>query len=143
MPNITIQSLGRKKRNLPHWYIPLFPDLVEDEGENPTLRKLIERIVRNEVEAFRQRQEERKFHRFLSLEEIGAALIKGKVDMGGRDLEQEVHEEAAVGTAWQAFEDGLYLVFIDEIEKKDLDEEIYLTEDSSIRFIRLTMLAGG
>ena len=71
------------------------------------------------------------------------ALKKGKVDSGGSELNQAVDAEAAVANAWQAFEDGIYLVLIDGDEQKDLDRQVYLTEDSELTFIRLVMLAGG
>jgi hypothetical protein len=47
-----------------------------------------------------------------------------------------------VATALQAFEDGLYLVIIDEVERRSLDEPVHLAEDSQLVFIRLTFLAG-
>ena len=56
---------------------------------------------------------------------------------------QAVDEDQAVGTALQAFEDGMYLVVIDDVEQTHLDQQVYLTEDSRITFIRLTLLSGG
>ena len=45
--------------------------------------------------------------------------------------------------ALQAFEDGLYLVVIDDVEYRDLEKQVFLKDDSRITFIRLTMLTGG
>ena len=68
----------------------------------------------------------------------------GKIDSGGSDSElQDVDVEQAVGTALQAFEDGIYLVVVDEQEMKSLDAQVFLQEESQMTFIRLTMLAGG
>jgi hypothetical protein len=49
----------------------------------------------------------------------------------------------AVATALQAFEDGIFLVVIDEQEQRTLDQEVFVQPDSRLTFIRLSMLAGG
>lgn len=62
---------------------------------------------------------------------------------GDRD-ETEAWDEAeeAVAVALQAFEDGLYLVVIDGEERRSLDEPVYLRDDSTLVFVKLTFLAG-
>lgn len=142
MLTIDGKALGRKKALFADWSIPLPPDL-DGDGGGLTLRQLITRIVLAEVEAFRGRQEERKLLKALTAAQIDDGLARGKVDMGGRDLKQEVDEEQAVGAALQAFEDGIYMVVLDGDEQRDLDREIYLQPDSRITFIRLALLAGG
>lgn len=137
--NISLRALGRRKPLVPDWQLP--PE--DDAGEPLTLRALLTRIVRREVQAFRERQEARRVVRLLSVREIEQGLARGKVEAGGSDLQQEVDEEEAVGTALQAFEDGLYLVILDEVEQRDLEAEVHYREDSQLVFIRLVMLAGG
>ncbi len=139
---ISGKALGRKKPLFADWSIPFPPDLREG-GDRLTLRDLIARIVHGEVQAFRQRQDERRLARVFSPAQIEEAAEKGKVDMGGRDLKQQVDEEDAVATALQAFEDGLYLVVVDGEEQRDLDREVFLQPDSRITFVRLALLAGG
>jgi hypothetical protein len=87
-------------------------------------------------------QEERKLVRILTEREIESGLEKGRMDSGGRDLHQKIDPDEAVGTALQAFEDGLYLVFLDEEEQRDLDKQVFLRPDSKLTFVRLTLLAG-
>jgi hypothetical protein len=142
MPVLTIsaRAMGKRKPLVPDWQIPWPPD--EGGGEALTLRELITRIVHNEVQTFEKRQEERKLIRILTEREIESGLEKGRVDSGGRDLHQKVNADEAVGTALQAFEDGLYLVFLDEEEQRDLDKQVFLRPDSKLTFVRLTMLAG-
>ena len=41
-----------------------------------------------------------------------------------------------------AFEDGLYLVLLDDKEQRNLDATVHLTDDSRVAFLRLTFLAG-
>jgi hypothetical protein len=141
---ITIEgkALGNRRRLFADWSIPMPPDLG-GEGGDLTLRDLIARIVRIEVAAFRNRREERRLVRALSTDQIAEGAAKGKVDMGGRELDQEVDEEQAVGTALQAFEDGIYLVAIDGHDVRSLDLTVHITLDSRVTFIRLALLAGG
>lgn len=67
---------------------------------------------------------------------------KGKVDPGGRSRTGTVDTEAAVATALQSFEDGLYLVILDGVEQRELDQQIYTSAESTLVFLRLTFLAG-
>ncbi len=138
---LSAKVIGRRKPLVPDWQIP-WPPEEDDDGEALTLRDVITRVVRAEVEAFQKRQDERKLVRILTEKEIEAGVEKGRVDSGGRDLHQKVDPETAVGTALQAFEDGLYLVFLDDEEQRELDKQVYLRPDSKLLFVRLTMLAG-
>ena len=96
----------------------------------------------DEVTAFKGRQEERRLARVLSVAEIEERIESGKVDSGGRELDQIVDAESAVVTALEAFEDGLYLVVIDGDEQHDLDAQVFLRPDSRVTFVRLIFLAG-
>lgn len=141
MLTISGKALGRKKPLFADFSIPFPPDLRD--GGTVTLRDLIDRVVRHEVEAFKQRQQDRKLVRTLTARQIEEGAARGKIDMGGRDLDQHVDADEAVGTALQAFEDGLYLVAVDGAEQKTLDAEVFLNPDSRVAFVRLVMLAGG
>jgi len=111
--------LGKRKPLFLDWSIPFPPEW--GDGDHLTLRELITRIVLDEFTAFKERQEERRLARALSVVQIGQAMECGKVDSGGRKLDQDVEEEVAVATALQAFEDGLYLVVVDDEEQRNLD----------------------
>jgi hypothetical protein len=141
MLTISGKALGRKKPLFADFSIPFPPDL--SDGGAITLRDLIGRVVRTEVDAFKQRQEERKVFRAMTARDIAEGAVRGKIDMGGRDLKQEVDVDAAIGTALEAFEDGLYLVVVDGQEQRSLDNQVFLQDDSRVAFVRLTMLAGG
>ncbi|HJZ54347.1 MAG TPA: hypothetical protein VKE74_05290 [Gemmataceae bacterium] len=143
MITISGKALGSRRPLFADWSVPFPPDLA-DGGDNLTLRELIARIVVAEVGKFNARQIENQTFRALTEKEIAAAAAKGKVDMGGRDHPpQKADPQQAIATAITAFEDGLYLVVIDEVEQKELDKEVFLKPDSRVTFIRLTMLAGG
>jgi hypothetical protein len=142
MITISGKSVGRKQPLFADWSIPFPPDLREGGGRL-TLRDLITRVVRAEVEAFRQRQDERQFLRALTARQVEEGAARGKVDMGGRKLKQQVDGEEAVAAALQAFEDGIYLVVLDGEQQSELDREIHMQPDSRVTFVRLVMLAGG
>jgi hypothetical protein len=131
------KALGRKK--------PLFDDfsVPPPATGHLTLRSLLGYVVRQEVAKFKTRQAERRLLRVLTERQIEEGLAKGKVDSGGSTLDQNVDVDAAVAAAIEAFQDGLYLVVLDEAELKDLDAPISLTEASRLTFIRLSLLAGG
>ncbi|HKB03528.1 MAG TPA: hypothetical protein VKD90_14995 [Gemmataceae bacterium] len=141
MLTISGKALGQRKPLFADYAVPIPPAAAG--GEAVTLRDLIAHVVRTEVAAFTDRQAERRLLKALSPAQIAAGLAKGKVEMGGSDLKQEVDPEQAVGTALQAFEDGIYLVVLDGEEQKELDRQVFLTEESRVAFIRLAMLAGG
>jgi hypothetical protein len=141
---ITIEGkqLGSRKQLFPDHRIPYPPDLEQSDGRL-TLRDLIGRIVLEETAAFRQRAEERRLLRVLTAADISQGVEAGKIDSGGRELDQNVDDETAVATALQAFSDGLYYVFIDAKQQRDLEATVYVGPDSTIRFVRLVALAGG
>ncbi|MFO0926451.1 MAG: hypothetical protein U0736_05350 [Gemmataceae bacterium] len=141
MLTISGKALGRKKPLFADFSIPFPPDL--GDGGAVTLRDLISRVVRGEVDAFKQRQEERKVFRALTAREISEGAARGKVEMGGTDLNQKVDVDEAIGTALLAFEDGLFLVVVDGQEQRDLDAQVFVQPDSRVTFVRLVMLAGG
>ena len=48
----------------------------------------------------------------------------------------------ALDTAYLAFEDGLYCIFINDEQSEKLDDSLNLKDGDILTFIRLTMLAG-
>jgi hypothetical protein len=140
---ITGKALGSKKRLFEDWSFPV-PPQIEGGDSGLTLGQLIARIVRSEVQSFQQRQQDRQFLRALTTSQIEQAAQRGKIEMGNSEVGiQAVDADQSVAVALQAFEDGLYLVVIDEVEHRELEQQVYLQDDSRITFIRLTMLTGG
>ena len=137
------KALGSKRKLFTDFSVPT-PPQWRDGPERPTLRALIGHLVRQEVENFNQRQEERRLTKVLTQKQIDEAASKGKVDAGGDETERaKADADVSVATACQAFEDGLFLAVIDGEEVKELDRELHLAEDSQVAFVRLTLLAGG
>lgn len=145
MPILTVEAkvVGQKRPVFTDYRVPLPPEAT-DAGRI-TLRDLITRIVHHEVAAFTQRQEERRLARVLSPAQIADGAQRGRIDSGEREPAQPdgVNTEAAVSAALQAFEDGLYYVFLDDVQQEALDQTVFVGEDSRVMFIRLVALAGG
>ena len=81
--------------------------------------------------------------RVMSALDIEQGTIRGKINSGQRDLKQSVNAENAVAVALQSFEDGLYFVFVDDVQQTHLDDEVFLKSNSKVVFMRLTALTGG
>lgn len=108
-----------------------------------TLRSLITHVVREEVGAFAERERRQRFVRVLSPDDIDRGVEIGKVHPGGRPASDEVDPDGAVRTALEAFEDGLYFVFVDDRQVETLDEPVAVNPATHVRFLRLVPLAGG
>jgi len=132
--------MGRRKPLLADFDVPP-PDGLRDDG-NLLLRHLIEHVVRYQVRLFNERQETGRVDRVLSSGAIQKGAEAGKIDPAGRFERETADAEEAVGTALQAFEDGMYLVIIDEVERRGLDEHVYLSPSSRMVFLRLMFLVG-
>ncbi|PYE54154.1 hypothetical protein [Deinococcus yavapaiensis] len=108
-----------------------------------TLRTLLEDLVRQEVERFNDRQERQTLLHVLSERQLVDGASRGKVVSGGQEQAQHAAVDDAVHVAIRAFRDGLYFVFLDERQLEDLDEELQVTNASTLLLLRLTPLAGG
>lgn len=143
---LTVETkvLGQRRPALPAVDVELAPH--RETGNVQTLRELLTAVVTHEVEAFDERQERRRLTRVLLPEEIERGAERGKIDMGGHtetpDVEAVTAAEA-VATALQAYEDRLYLVFVDDQQVQSLDAPVDLHEGSRLLFVRLVALIGG
>jgi len=137
---VSTRSIGRRKPVLGDFDVPP-PDDLHDDGDL-LLKDVIDHIVRHQVRRFNDRQDGLRFDRVLSASAIDQAAAAGKVDPASKPARQHADEDEAVSTALQAFEDGMFLVIIDEVERRSLEEPVYLSPDSRMVFLRLTFLAG-
>jgi hypothetical protein len=142
--NIQAKMIGVKRPLIPNWSLPIPAEMAGRSGT--TLRDLIARVVEGEVAAFQDRQAERRFARLLTKDQIESAAGQGKVDAAGRSsvvAEVDIDCQEAISNALIAFEDGLYYVFLDELQIESLDQPLYLGAESQVTFLRLVPLAGG
>ena len=139
MLTVEFKTTGRRER-APSFGVPL-PDGATDGGL--TLRELIALTVREELAAFSERRVERTFAQVLTDERLAAGRAAGRIDSGQRHTPPPPSPEVAVGTAIEAFEDGLFLVLVDGRQETDLDAQVFVAADSTVTFVRLVALAGG
>lgn len=113
------------------------------KDEVKTLRDFLVSIVRKQVADFNARPSGEEADNALPGQEILRALADtGKVSFGSIYNDAQVDADAAVQNAIQSFEDGIFSVFVDEKEIKDLEENLEIEEDSKILFLKLSFLAG-
>lgn len=112
------------------------------EGEPLTLRQLIEAIVMKNVKEFNENREKLQLVDYLTSEDIDKKLSVGKVSFGEIHNQTKAKLNKALESAYLAYEDGIYRVFIGEKEAGRLDESLKLEEEDVLTFIKLTMLAG-
>jgi hypothetical protein len=117
--------------------------LSNDFTDPDYIRQSFRQIVTTEVSAFKARQADRRLTKVLGLVDIEAGVAVGKISSGGSELDQAVDIAGAIETALQAFKDGFYLVFIDDVQQEDLTATVALTGSSELLFLRLTPLVGG
>lgn len=137
---ISVKQLGKKHPLLQEKSIAL-------NIENPVIstQKLIESIVDYQVQLFHSSsfefEDEDKIH--LPKENYLPILTDtGKVGFGALYNHNKVDLAKAQENAIVAFEDGLYAVFYGDDQLETLTEEIDLSQNKSVTFIRLTFLAG-
>jgi hypothetical protein len=108
-----------------------------------TLQELLMQIVQSEVTEFQERQSQRRLTRILSATDIDLGMSRGKIESGGSELDQAVDVEGAIEAALQAFQDGFYIVFINEQQQENLADLVEVGLNSELLFLRLTPLVGG
>ena len=129
--------LGKKRPVLENLQIQL-PD--EFNG-SATLSQLIDVIVRQQVANFNQKGD--NLLRYLDSSQMQAMKKSGKIGFGEAYNTKTADVEKAVPDALQAFEDGLYFVFIDDVKIEKLTDKVDLKPNAKILFLRLVALTGG
>ena len=118
------------------------PHVPVEPGVHP-LGTLLQHLVRAELAAFEQRQRERSLLRVLTPADLVRGVDTGKYAAEPRPRQQSPSYDDAWARAKEAFEDGLYVVFLDERQIEGLDDEVLVDADTRLRLVRLVALAGG
>lgn len=133
---INLKQIGERKQKIA-------PVDFEYEPVPETVRELIIQTVTRCVEDYNARVRAGENHTVpLSERQITDMADIGKIAFGITYGGKEQALDKAIDNALQAFEDGIYRVFLNETELEQLDGKICLGENDSLTFIRLTMLAG-
>ena len=130
---INIKGLSQKK--------VIYKEEVELSNKISTTKDLITELVKINVEKFNQKMDDKDILSIMTNEYIAEAAKSGKIG-------DEVHEdkranlEKALDTAYLAFEDGLFYIFVNDEQTQKLDNSLNLKDGDVLTFIKLTMLAG-
>jgi hypothetical protein len=134
---ISVKQPGRKHAVIDRQLLE-----VEELSGHPSLRELLEAVVKQQVTAYNHKPLEKNLLPFLSAAQIATGVANGKAGFGSIYNENAADPQKAVNTALQAFDDGLFAVFIQDEEIKKLTDNFSLNSDTVITFVRLTFLAG-
>lgn len=149
--SLTIEAkiVGRPKQGFSDWKLTL-PSEIATDSKNWQLHHLLSWVVQQGVAAFQERQQNQTLTQLLTNSQIELlASSLGKVSMGGKQQQEAsrpvvVDISEAIQTALQAFEDGIYFIFLDGQQLTDLAQPVsFKTEGSKLLFVRLVALAGG
>ena len=111
--------------------------LLEGISNRITLRDLVLTRVREEVARFNAAPQ--PIFRGLVMPEEGVPAAEGFRMPKQRPLDWERQADRAI----EAFGRNGFFVLVDDRQVTELDEELDLTADSDIRFVRLVQLVGG
>ena len=130
---INVKGLSRKKI--------IHQEEVELINKVSTTKDLITELVKINVEKFNKKIDEKDILSIMTNENIAKAARIGKI---GDEVhgDKKANLKKALDTAYLAFEDGLYCIFINDEQTEKLDDSLNLKDGDILTFIRLTMLAG-
>lgn len=131
--SLKLQKLGKRKINL-----------IEVAVTEPidTLKDLLQACVKSEVKKYNDKKTSINLLSFLTPAAIQDQSETGKIGFGDSENVVLAEFEKSLATVLQGFEDGLFVVFIDDEEIKDLDGKINLESGAPITFLRLSFLTG-
>lgn len=121
-----------------------FERLPVELSDGPyTLEGLLAQLVQREVADYRERQDRVGLLNILTEPELKAGAAAGRVAAAPQARSGSVDVQDATRVALQAFGDGLYYVFLDDVQIESLEQPLTLRPDSTLLLLRLTALAGG
>ena len=130
---INVKGLSRKK--------VIHQEEVELINKISTTKDLITELVKINVEKFNKKIDDKDILSIMTNEYIAEAARSGKI---GDEVhgDKKANLEKALDTAYLAFEDGLYCIFINDEQTEKLEDNLALKDGDVLTFIKLTMLAG-
>lgn len=108
-----------------------------------TGRSIVADSFARELASYRERHRHHDTPVWLDLPQLEEALQSGAVRFGSPDLAiKAIDDKLALRAAIEAVQDGIVLMFVDQLRVDDLDKPISLHSESIVRFIKLTALRG-
>ena len=130
---VNVKGLSRKK--------VIHQEELELKDKISTTKDLITELVKINVEKFNKKIDDKDILSIMTNEYIAEAARSGKI---GDEVhgDKKANLEKALDTAYLAFEDGLYCIFINDEQTEKLEDNLALKDGDVLTFIKLTMLAG-
>lgn len=116
---------------------------VQVAPDTVSLREVLVALVRHEISAYEKRRAASRALQVLTPADLARGVETGVYGRESRAVPAAPSEEAAVERALEAFDDGLYFVFVDGVQVEDLEASVSVGDDSTLRLVRLVALAGG
>ena len=112
---INVKGLSRKK--------VIHQEEVELINKISTIKDLITELVKINVEKFNKKIDDKDILSIMTNEHIAEAARSGKI---GDEVhgDKKANLEKALNTAYLAFEDGLYCIFINDEQSEKLDDNL-------------------
>ena len=107
-----------------------------------TVEAFLTETVRQNVREYNERKEAGEILRLFSADVIKEKAESGKVSYGDPMDDRKADAEKAVETALKCFDDGIVALFADGVRYTERAQQMNLSEQSEVTFIRLTFLAG-
>ncbi len=134
MASIHFKILGKRK--------PYFiQEAFSSKKEKYTLQSLLEEITQYQVKEFNTRHTGDYPFKVLTQNEISENEIIGRLNTTPKET-HFIDIDKAFETVLLAFEDKLFFVFINDQRIENLSDEIVLSSNSEILFLKLTFISG-
>lgn len=108
------------------------------KNERTTVKELIATRVQAEVKAYNDKLPE-YFNGLIQPTNAEKTLNGFKL----KDRKQKIDIEKQILIALDAFQKNGYFVLIDEQQAEDLDQEVLVSKNTAVNFVKLTQLVGG
>jgi len=138
--NVTVKQLGRK-----HPILATESLEIAFDGGDISLENLLKLVVRQQVEAFNAKSfelEDEDYAKIPTENYLNILTDTGKVGFGSIYNQKKADLRKAQENVIQAFEDGMFAVFYNDEQLDNLTQNINLSLQHTLTFIRLTFLAG-
>ena len=132
---VNVKQIGKRKNKIDK-------KKYEISEKITTVKELLTEFVTININEFNNGFTENDIVPYLTDEKINDLSDAGKISFGVDYNEQKQDLEKAIENALQSYEDGIYRVFVNDEEMREIDCEINLKENDELTFVRLTLLAG-
>lgn len=132
---VNVKHLGKRKNSI--------DEIPFQLHSNPkTIGELIEETVKICVKQYKSRKEKQEVLEALSQSDIKDMAAGGKVSFAMNYGNGIPDIQKAIDNAKQAFMDGIVVIFINGVEKQNIEDEVDINEHTKVTFVRMTMLSG-